>query len=58
MWNLGLIFYILLGGYHPFYERNTTKMFVRVAAGDWGFPHETWDGISEEAKVLQSDTRL
>lgn len=58
MWSLGLIFFILLGGYHPFYHKNTTKMFIRVAAGDWEFTHAVWDNISEEAKVLytRSDT--
>ena len=58
MWSLGLIFFILLGGYHPFYNKNTTKMFIRVAAGDWEFTHDVWDSISEKAKVLLSRDRL
>lgn len=52
MWSLGLFCFILLGGYHPFYDMNTTKMFIRVAAGDWQFTNEAWADISEEAKVL------
>ncbi len=51
MWSLGLISYILLTGKHPFFEPDTTKMFIRVAAGDYQFHQKDWRNISAEAKV-------
>lgn len=51
MWSLGLISYILLTGKHPFFDPDTTKMFIRVAAGDYQFDQKDWRNISVEAKV-------
>ncbi|CAN0401873.1 unnamed protein product, partial [Scytosiphon promiscuus] len=50
IWSIGLISYILLSGKHPFFEPDTTKMFIRVAAGDYQFKPEEWGNISGEAK--------
>lgn len=43
--------YILLTGKHPFFEPDTTKMFIRVAAGDYQFKPEDWRNTSTDAKV-------
>lgn len=52
MWSLGCLAYILLSGKHPFFERDTSKMFLRVAAGDCEFkPESCWDNTSDHAKV-------
>lgn len=51
MWSLGLIAYILLTGKHPFFEPDTTRMFVRVAAADYQFKPEDWRNTSTDAKV-------
>ena len=34
MWSLGVILYILLGGYPPFYDTNQQKMFKQIIAGE------------------------
>ena len=52
MWSVGLVMYILLGGRHPFYESNTTKMFIRIAAADFVFG-DNWTNTTEEAKVRE-----
>lgn len=51
MWSLGLISYMLLTGKHPFFDPDTTKMFCRVAAGDYQFKPEDWRNTSTDAKV-------
>jgi calcium/calmodulin-dependent protein kinase (CaM kinase) II/calcium/calmodulin-dependent protein kinase I len=59
---LGVIVYILLGGYSPFDERDQNILFDRIRAGDYVFHKEFWDPISEEAKdfiesLLEVDPR-
>lgn len=51
MWSIGLIAFILLSGAHPFFEPDTTKMFIRVAASDYEFKSNEWRNISGEAQV-------
>lgn len=52
MWSLGCLAYILLSGKHPFFEPDTKKMFLRVAAGDCEFkPERCWGNTSDHAKV-------
>lgn len=52
MWSLGCLAYILLSGKHPFFESDTKKMFLRVAASDYEFkPESCWDNASGDAKV-------
>jgi calcium/calmodulin-dependent protein kinase (CaM kinase) II/calcium/calmodulin-dependent protein kinase I len=50
LWSLGVIVYILLGGYSPFDERDQNILFDRIRAGDYVFHKEFWDPISDEAK--------
>ncbi|CAM9301089.1 unnamed protein product [Ectocarpus fasciculatus] len=58
MWSIGLIAFILLSGEHPFFESDTTKMFIRVAAGDYEFKPKEWRNISGEAQDFISNLLL
>mmetsp|Transcript_16332 Transcript_16332/g.23951 ORF Transcript_16332/g.23951 Transcript_16332/m.23951 type:complete len:320 (-) Transcript_16332:460-1419(-) len=52
MWSLGVIVFILLGGYQPF-EGNTQKeLFRAIKTGSFEFIPEFWDNISNGAKYL------
>lgn len=51
-WSLGVILYIMLCGFPPFYDENNAVLFQTIRAGDFGFPSPYWDDISEEAKDL------
>lgn len=52
MWSLGVITYILLGGYPPFIEQNQRELFKKIKKGQYEFHVEYWANISREAKDL------
>lgn len=49
MWSIGVIVYILLVGYPPFYADNDPLLFKKIMAVDYEFG-EGWDSVSEQAK--------
>jgi len=50
LWSIGVITYILLCGYPPFYGDTDTEIFESVRIGDFDFPSPDWDDISQDAK--------
>jgi serine/threonine protein kinase len=52
MWSIGVIIYIILGGYPPFSDANQKKLFDKIKRGSFEFHAEYWDHISDEAKGL------
>ncbi|KAJ3260157.1 hypothetical protein HK103_001233 [Boothiomyces macroporosus] len=50
MWSLGVITYILLCGYPPFFDSSNTELFKKIMAGRFQFDRPWWDNISEKAK--------
>ncbi|XP_055503779.1 MAP kinase-activated protein kinase 2-like [Leucoraja erinacea] len=56
MWSLGVIMYILLCGYPPFYSNHglaiSPGMKKRIRMGQYEFPNPEWSDVSEEAKDL------
>lgn len=54
MWSLGVIVYILLGGYPPFIEQNQRDLFRKIRKGQYEFHEEYWGQVSEGAKDLIS----
>jgi len=54
MWSLGVIVYILLGGYPPFVEQNQRELFRKIRKGQFEFHEEYWGCVSTEAKGLIS----
>merc|ERR1711933_658317 len=54
MWSLGVIVYILLGGYPPFIEQNQRDLFKKIRKGEYEFHDEYWNQISSDAKDLIS----
>jgi len=51
MWSIGVILYILLVGYPPFYADNDPALFKKIMACDYDFG-EGWDAISAVARDL------
>nr|XP_061813689.1 MAP kinase-activated protein kinase 2-like [Nerophis lumbriciformis] len=56
MWSLGVIMYILLCGFPPFYSNTgqaiSPGMKQRIKLGQYRFPNPEWSDVSEEAKQL------
>eukprot|EP01135_Chromosphaera_perkinsii_P005880 Nk52_evm13s370 gene=Nk52_evmTU13s370 len=56
MWSLGVILYILLAGYPPFYSEGgyniSPGMKRRIRLGQYDFPEEEFGGVSSAAKDL------
>mmetsp|Transcript_49152 Transcript_49152/g.119111 ORF Transcript_49152/g.119111 Transcript_49152/m.119111 type:complete len:232 (-) Transcript_49152:2429-3124(-) len=52
MWSLGVIVYILLGGYPPFIEQNQRELFRKIRKGQYEFHEEYWGQVSDDAKAL------
>ena len=52
IWSCGVILYILLCGYAPFYGEKDEDIYQQVLKGEYDFPKEEWDHVSEEAKKL------
>ena len=48
---VGVISYILLCGYPPFYDENDANLFAQILKGDYEFDSPYWDEISDSAKV-------
>jgi serine/threonine protein kinase len=52
VWSIGVIVYILLGGYPPFIESNQRTLFRKIRKGQYEFHEEYWGQVSEDAKDL------
>jgi len=52
VWSLGVIIYILLCGFPPFYSESTHQLYQQIKAGDYSFPSPYWSDISSQAKDL------
>jgi len=51
VWSFGVIVYILLCGFPPFYADNDAQLFEKIKKGQYQFLKPYWDPISEEAKA-------
>uniref|UniRef100_A0A336KYA7 CSON000839 protein n=1 Tax=Culicoides sonorensis TaxID=179676 RepID=A0A336KYA7_CULSO len=50
MWAVGVITYILLGGYSPFRGENDRETLTKVREGQWQFTGSIWSHISDDAR--------
>jgi calcium/calmodulin-dependent protein kinase I len=50
MWSLGIITYIVLSGYPPFYHENTAVLFELIKSGRFEFHADYWGSVSPAAK--------
>uniref|UniRef100_A0A1B6C8G6 Protein kinase domain-containing protein n=1 Tax=Clastoptera arizonana TaxID=38151 RepID=A0A1B6C8G6_9HEMI len=50
VWSIGVISYILLCGYPPFYDENDANLFAQILKGEYEFDSPYWDDISDSAK--------
>ncbi|KAI8089488.1 kinase-like domain-containing protein [Halteromyces radiatus] len=50
LWSLGVITYILLVGYTPFYGADQSELFSSIMKGEYSYEEEYWSHISDSAK--------
>ena len=51
-WSIGIILYIMLCGFPPFYDENNQALFKAILNCEYEFPSPYWDNISDDAKDL------
>ena len=52
IWSAGVIMYILLCGFPPFYGDDEEDVYDQICEGEYSYPSPYWDGISDAAKDL------
>lgn len=52
LWACGVILYILLAGYPPFWDDDTKVLYEQIKLGEYDYPSPDWDDVSNEAKDL------
>ena len=65
VWAVGVILYILLVGYPPFWEDSRAKLYETIKSGKYEYPSPEWDSVTKEAKnlidrmlTLDADSRI
>lgn len=54
IWACGVILYILLVGYPPFWDEDQQKLYAQIRKGVIEYPSPEWDTVTKEAKDIIS----
>jgi len=52
IWACGVILYILLVGYPPFWDDDQTRLYNQIKSGSYEYPPPEWETVTPEAKNL------
>jgi len=52
IWSMGVICYVLLAGYPPFYDEDQKKLFKKIKEGRYYFHEDYWGNVSHDAQDL------
>ncbi|XP_024938209.1 calcium/calmodulin-dependent protein kinase type II alpha chain isoform X5 [Cephus cinctus] len=52
IWACGVILYILLVGYPPFWDEDQHRLYSQIKTGSYDYPSPEWDTVTPEAKNL------
>ena len=52
MWSIGIILYVLLCGFPPFYDEDNSRLFQAIQLGEYEYPSPYWDSVSSDATSL------
>lgn len=54
MWGIGIVIYIMIGGYHPFETSNSDEINALIMGGIYSFHKRYWNDVSKDATHLIS----
>lgn len=52
LWACGVILYILLVGYPPFWDEDQQKLYAQIKTARYEYPSPEWDSVTPDAKNL------
>ncbi|XP_037084567.1 calcium/calmodulin-dependent protein kinase type II alpha chain-like isoform X15 [Pollicipes pollicipes] len=52
IWACGVILYILLVGYPPFWDEDQHRLYAQIKSGAYDYPSPEWDTVTPDAKNL------
>ena len=52
VWSLGVLLFVILGGYPPFYGDSQHEIFKKITHGTYDYDREEWNDVSMEARSL------
>ena len=52
IWSAGVILYVMLSGYPPFFANSDAEIFKKVLIGNFSFRGKEWKNISSSVKDL------
>lgn len=58
IWACGVILYILLVGYPPFWDEDQHRLYAQIKAGAYDFPSPEWDTVTQDAKNLINQVKM
>ncbi|CAE7274903.1 CaMKI [Symbiodinium microadriaticum] len=50
IWSMGVICYVLLAGYPPFYSESESELLALIKSGSYTFHDNGWSDVSDDAK--------
>ena len=54
LWSAGVVLFILLGGYPPFFDESEPALFEKIRRGNYSFDDPLWENISAMYALLES----
>lgn len=54
LWSVGVVVYMIICGYYPFYGDSTNEIVKHVASGKLDYPTAEWGGVAASAKEFVS----
>ena len=56
LWASGVILFVLLGGYPPFYDESEPALFALIRKGEYRFDDPVWNTISDRYSLCHGNT--
>ena len=58
IWACGVILYILLVGYPPFWDEDQHRLYAQIKAGAYDYPSPEWDTVTPEVTLSLNNIKI